>query len=392
MDPAWLFMGALLALHLVEGLFWVRREALGFAKGARGHRVVRAEGPFGNHRGGLLMLSPLPPLGEFFVVEPWPLTLSASRVWLVPAETLGAPEAPPAEPGAWTWAEAGRTHREGKRLFGPGRRIVTTSSTVLAQALLEQLHAQAGLPEKARAAALRKGVQARHDVAAVQARLTHYRGVTRRLGVYGNLWLPLMFGGAYGLLFVPQVFVWAPQVLATLAGLLLLIWAEFFVAHRRLYPKLRGDRWLKLMLLVLSPPAASRARAWLARDALCGFHPLAVGAALLGDEAFVALAGPGWRDLHHPLGPDGPEAAEDLAEARARLVAAQARVLSKRGVDPQVLEAASAEREAEAQAHCPRCLAVYREPEGDCSDCPGVQKRVSQASAPVAEPDASHPA
>jgi hypothetical protein len=379
MDPAWLFIGALVALHLIEGLFWVRREAVGFARGARRYRVVRPEGPFGNQRGAFLLLSPLPPLGALFVVEPWPLTPGGEAAWLVPAETLGAPEGPSPGPPRWSWAEAAKARREGKAILGPGGRSVTTSSGRLAADLVAHLHALAAAAPKGRAKAMEAALQRAHDVGAVKARLQFFEKVTARLGVYANAWLPLMLGGAYGLFFVPAAWDRAPYLLGAMGLLLVLTWVELFIAHRRLYPDLRGERALKLLLMVLSPPAASRSRAWLARDALAGFHPLAVAAALLSQDDLRAYAAEVWRDLHHPLGPDDPEAGPDLAAARARLAAAHRRVLASHGIDADTLDGPPAELEPSVRAYCPRCHEVFLEPAGPCSDCPGVAKRAVTA-------------
>lgn len=379
MDPAWLFIGALVALHVIEGLFWVRREAVGFARGARSHRVVRPGGPFGNHRGGFLLLSPLPPLGETFVVEPSPLTVGAEQVWLTPAETLGTPEAPAPGAGSWSWVEATRVRREAKAVFGPGKRSANTSSGRLAADLVQHLHALAELKPKARAKAATAAAERGHDVAAVKARLRAFEKATARLGIYGNAWLPLMLGGAYGLFFVPAALDRWPYLLGAMGVLLVLTWVELFIAHRRLYPDLRGERWLKLMLMVLSPPAASRARAWLARDALAGFHPLAVAAALLPQDDFRAFAGEVWRDLVHPLGPDDPEAAADLTAARARLMTAHRRLLVAQGVEPDSLDGPPEVLEPSVRAYCPRCHETFLDPDGDCSDCPGVPRRAVAA-------------
>ena len=375
MDPVWLFIGALAVLHVIEGFLWVRRDALAIAAGWMGYHWYKPGGPLGSPREVLIPLSPLPPLSETFVVEPWPLTMSADRVWLVPSQRLSEALVPPAQAPGWTWQEAGRVRRDGRTIEGPRGLSVRASSGALAQFLVERLHEGAALKTKKRARQLERWLNEAHQQDAIKERLKEFSAIAWRLRFYGNILLPTMFLGAYGFFFIGPIAVNWPILVGGLLSMLLLVWIETWWAHRRLYPKLRGDRWMAMTMMVLSPPAAIRAYGWLARDVLASFHPLAVGAALLPDDEFKRLCEVAWRDLSFPLGPEDPEAFDDLEGHRQGLKDALRRAASNRDVDVEAFEGPPSFSEEGAEAYCPRCLEVFRSAEGECPDCPGVARK-----------------
>ena len=96
---------------------------------------------------------------------------------------------------------------------------------------------------------------------------------------------------------------------------------ETFVAHSRLYPGLTGDRWMTTLLLVVSPPAGSRAHAWVVRDCFARFHPVAVARALGTRDTLTTLAEQAWRDRGGRSGPPAAEAKAAHDESRSRLSA-----------------------------------------------------------------------
>ncbi|MCK6551693.1 DUF4231 domain-containing protein, partial [Myxococcota bacterium] len=217
MSPISTLFLALVGLHVIEGLLWVRRDALTFVRGWRRWHLSDGTGGFGNASHRFQLLSPLPPLFERHVVPP--LAAGATRDVLVRA----------------------------------------------------------------------------HDVAAIEARLAEYRRSTRLLQVLSNV-APFVILGALALFFfAPTGFERWPVLLASVAVVLVATWVETYRVHKKLYPANRADRAQKLVLLVLSFPAAARARAWLGRDVLAGFDPVAVASVLLPREELVALVADAWR-------------------------------------------------------------------------------------------------
>lgn len=348
---------------------WVRRSASVFRRRFGEVRLASTDGPFGNATHTFVALSPLPPLPEMFVVEAWPFVLGEETVWAVSAEGTAA-----VGEVRRTAAEVAGAHREGKEVYAKGR-LVETSSAALASTLAEALRRWASLSPAERGAFAEAAIEARFDRSAITARLALLVHETRRLAILGNLFPFLLFGGLWAFFFVPAVAERWPALLALLLGVLLFTWIETYRVHRRLYPEERGDRAMKIFMLVLSFPAAARAKAWLARDALANYHPLAVASVLLSGPRLVAMAQAGWLSLKHPLGPI-PEGAEpDLRAARERLSRAYQKLLREVGIDPADLERPPTPSNATARSYCPRCLEEYVEDSGACPDCQSVERR-----------------
>ncbi len=379
-----MFMVALGILHVVEGCLWVRRSALVLVRGLRSFSVKRPGGPLGTPSEVVFGLSPLPPLQEGFVVEPWPVALATDGVVLAPSQTLVDPSSGVERGPDWTWEEAGRVRRAGRTIEGPHRRSVKTSSAALAAHLVKAMHHVASLPPSARAADLDRLVAQSYDLEAIRSRLDELKRRSHRLRWYGNLLLPALGAGAYGILFVPAVFAVAGAMAAGLAALLILTWTETLVAHRKLYPDLADDRWLTLVLLIASPPAAIRAHAWLARDAFAHFNPVAVAQVLTPRAAWSALAGQAWRDLRWPVGAADAEPTAALAESRARHRAELGQLVQAATFAIEDFERPPAEVPSGFEAYCPRCLEMFRSSDGDCSECPGVARRPVARNPPSA--------
>lgn len=374
MSPAASLLLTLIGLHFVEGLFWVRRRATAFARGWRGARRVRTEGPFGTQTHTFLLLSPFPPLFDLFVVERWPLTFEPDRAWNVPFDEAGTSSGELAlDAGAVRDARA-----EGKAVYAQDASFVSTSSAALASQLASLLRSWAAAAPKKRADIVRAALRSSFDRESIRARLELFEHSTRRLRVYCNLIPFAMLGSVYAFFFpfvLPSWVHGGPLWLIGIFGVLLLLtWIETYIVHRGLYPDLRGDRWFKLALLVLSFPAAARARGWLGRDLFAGFHPLAVGQVLLPREQFEKYASEQWRALLHPLSME-PGRREGLAAIRAELLAAYAELLRSAGLDPTAIDLPPPHLDARARAYCPRCHGEYLDAEGDCSECPGVARR-----------------
>lgn len=356
-------------LHVAEGLFWVRRRAVVFFDGLR-PRVVRPNGPLGDADRAFVFANPLSPWTARFVVEPWPITFATDVAWSHPAESFGA-TAVDARDCVEVPLDGARV--QDRSITVAGRVVASTSSAVAARAVVALLRRLHETRPSARAHVLDEAVAAQFDLTAVKARLAELRRASIVSGVLAALVPVMLLGGTFAFFFVHEVAVRWPWLLGAIGAVLMASWIAYFVAHRRLYPELASKRGLDLVMMVFSFPAAAHARAWLARDALAEFHPLAVAAVVLDEAAFAVFAGAVWRDARHPL--QVPEPAREAVRAmRERLRAAVEALLVARGLDPAALERPPAERNA--SAYCPRCLAAYTAPSGACEDCPGVMLKV----------------
>ncbi len=135
----------------------------------------------------------------------------------------------------------------------------------------------------------------------------------------------------------------------------------FFLAHRRLHPKKRFDRWQHSLLSLLVPQHAIRSAGIAARPLLATFHPMAVAAAVLKPTPLREVLGRRWRALTFPAPGQAPDEAE-----RAVL----ARIIGHAGLDADSLLAPPA-RGADAVAYCPCCFAMFRDATATCRECEG---------------------
>lgn len=133
-------------------------------------------------------------------------------MWLVPCQTLAEPWAPPAKPESWTWEEAARVRADGRRLEGPRRLAVKTSSPALTKPLEGLLREAAALDGKKRDRFIDESIKNAHALDVLQDRLRLFRKLTWRLNVYGNLLLPGLWFGVYGLFFIHGVIDYWPFI------------------------------------------------------------------------------------------------------------------------------------------------------------------------------------
>jgi hypothetical protein len=164
-----------------------------------------------------------------------------------------------------------------------------------------------------------------------------------------------------------------PALLLFLLAAAVAISTEFASAHRRLYPADRDGRWMALLTLALSPPAAVRANDLLLKDLLVDFDPLAVSRVLCQEQEFDRICRAAARALHFPLPfeVEAGETAEHLTRAwfRQRLAGLQQAFMAGQGKDPGALLPAPAPESPQSRGYCPRCLTQFVIKEGTCSDC-----------------------
>jgi hypothetical protein len=157
------------------------------------------------------------------------------------------------------------------------------------------------------------------------------------------------------------------------ALLLIAIVGEFVGKHLRLYGSDRGDRWLKVFMLIANFPSACRVAELLSRDRLVAFHFLALARALGSRHQFLAEARAALLDLRHPSplqAPDQRVAIEEtLVEHRGRADRALCGMLVEAGVDVAALVSPPEPSAPDSFGYCPRCHEEYRVPAGECSEC-----------------------
>jgi hypothetical protein len=141
--------------------------------------------------------------------------------------------------------------------------------------------------------------------------------------------------------------------------------------HRKIFAEF-GDERLRLVLSAcLSPLAAIRSLDLAQKQALDGFHPLAVAAALPGFRGWEALAAVEWRRLRYSVASESSTSGAIPVDAPSPVeVRAAIEVLARRrGVDPALWDMAPKAEDPAHTQYCPRCRTQFTRQATFCRDC-----------------------
>jgi hypothetical protein len=141
--------------------------------------------------------------------------------------------------------------------------------------------------------------------------------------------------------------------------------------HRKIFSEF-GDERLRLVLSAcLSPLAAIRSLDLAQKQALDGFHPLAVAAALPGFRGWEALAAVEWRRLRYSVASESSTSGAIPVDAPSPVeVRAAIEVLARRrGVDPALWDMAPKAEDPAHTQYCPRCRTQFTRQATFCRDC-----------------------
>ncbi len=133
-----------------------------------------------------------------------------------------------------------------------------------------------------------------------------------------------------------------------------------------------GDERLRLVLSAcLSPLAAIRSLDLAQKQALDGFHPLAVAAALPGFHGWEDLAAAEWRRLRYSVASQSSaESAIDGDAEGSEDVCMAIEVLARqRRVDPTLWDTVPRAEDPAHTQYCPRCRTQFTQQANLCRDC-----------------------
>lgn len=175
----------------------------------------------------------------------------------------------------------------------------------------------------------------------------------------------------------PLLLLWVglqPMLWVVVSGSLILMATNAWMLaqiHGKLFAE-SGDERLRLVLSAcLSPLAATRSWDLAQKQALDGFHPLAVAAALPNFRGWECLAAAEWRRLRYPLAPvRSPDGAiildpPDSTEVRAAIEA----LARARGIEPALWDATPKAEDPAHTQYCPRCRSQFTRQATACPDC-----------------------
>lgn len=185
-------------------------------------------------------------------------------------------------------------------------------------------------------------------------------------GLWGLVWVvcPLLL----------QFMGLQPMLWILASGALILMVANAWIlarAHSKTFSE-SGDERLRLVLSAcLSPLAAIRSWDLAQKQALDGFHPLAVAAALQGFRGWEALAAVEWRRLRYSVASESSTSGAIPVDAPSPVeVRAAIEVLARRrGVDPALWDMAPKAEDPAHTQYCPRCRTQFTRQATFCRDC-----------------------
>jgi hypothetical protein len=379
MTDGQIFLIVFVALYLSDCFYWGGRTALAFlSKGRRRWRMRRPGDGFGNDRGGLLFLWPLPPLGTAFLTDGTPLAFSDEGVGTVRPES---PNPGPRVPGTdefVRWEAIESVSVEEKWILINEVKFFKCAGPVQARLLGKRILRWRKKNIEIRRHHIGALLHASFDRARVERLVRLYGRAVGFLRFLANALVVACFVG------VPLAY-WYWQAtrpffvfLVVIPMLMIQVTIEAFRLHRRRYPTARSERWIHVCIQLFVPQFAMRALDPVARHFLWRFHPLAVAAALLDRKDFEAFAGGYYRDLRNPLPFHiGSEAAATAATffLNDHLRPNVEDFLRREGLDLETLTGPPESREDEARGYCPRCRAQFIIDGGICDPCSGMAAR-----------------
>lgn len=297
------------------------------------------------------------PLGRAYVCALPPLVFDEEGLRLEPEYTL-PPEPPPATGPLIPYHSIRDVTVDGVVLIIDGVHRCRCVSRAQAHVLADAIRSAAAKPVGPIRDRLRRDAL---DVRQLEAEVARYGARTAALRYAATL----MF--AYVFVVLPVIWIedLPVSLLALGLGYLLLLASvqlTYWIAHSRLCPERRWERWGRVLAMLVSPADAMASPHALSRDALARFHPLAAAAVLASRAQLVQLAESTLRALRHPEPSRATTAA--LRERLEQLLRAQ-------GVEPTSLGLPPAAEEG-CVAYCPRCLEQLTQRVETCPSCPSV--------------------
>jgi hypothetical protein len=271
------FFLLLAALYLAECMVKAPRGAVAFIPWFwSGWRFWKGSDFYGNPRWGVLVGNPAPGLGGAALCELWPVSLSPDGVYSYVAQTFNPGQRHEQLAKYHRFEELKTVEWDDCTVLVNGEAFAMTASPVFARRVAGLIRDLSRMPLEKRASRIDKALRAALDVQAVRARWEEFEKATSWLGMWSDMLFGLLFLVTPALAWTYGLLMTWPLLLLALVVLLVLAVVSYTRAHRRLYPDLKSDRWMHVAIMVPLPPAAIRGPAFLLRNLLSEFHPLAI--------------------------------------------------------------------------------------------------------------------
>lgn len=367
----------LVLLYAWECACWLRRGSVAFRFWlVRRWQPIHPGTILGNQRGGFVFAPPLPPLGNILVGSQFPLSLSPDAVLAHVAAAVNPGGRPPQSGRLFAFAEIRSVEARGKKLRVNGEVLLKAGSTAAALHLCETLQRLVKLSPAKRTSAIERLFADSLDVTTIERLWDQFQSHAARLRLLTNLLFAYLFVAAPLLIWRFGLSRTWPPLLLLLLVATISIAVVFRRAHAQLYPTAADERFSHCLMLTLYPALAIRARDLLSRPLFEAFHPLALAKVFCSDSAFREFASRVVREIQYPALPlcprTEPAAQEAERYSRQTLSHAVQVLLERSGIKPPELLPPPEPADETCRSFCPRCLAQFTTPSGQCADCGGV--------------------
>lgn len=392
-------MGDLELILLVLAAFYVGETAHWLLPGSVlfvGHggrrlrpRLLDTTATFRNAGGGVLFGSLLP-WGEAASARPYPLSLGTDGVLGFTAHHLGHDHRPTDDGRFLPWNEVRNIAADGRSVLVDGAALVRVDLPRTAAAVAEDLKRLASLKPERREKAIDSLIGEWFDDKKFTEEQSRLRSASRGLQftntllfAYFFILLPLMIWYGLRTFFLEWLIGYGAVAFLNIA--------VFYITHRRLFRERRGERWKRLLMMLISPADAARSRNHLFRDAAATKHPLCAAVVWCSDDDTALVAERTLRDLDHPQLPvcrDGDARSQQVEAAfRDQVADAARKLLERRGLDARKFTNEPTPESTDSRSFCSRCTQQFREPAATCNLC-GLSSTVYAVS-PAASADAA---
>jgi hypothetical protein len=362
-------------LYLSDCLMWVTKQSVPFvSQWGRRWRIPRLNSSFGNSRGGILFLNPLPPLGRVFLSHLSPISISPVGICALNLQTLPSLERPPAQTGRFLpFTEITGASTDSKYLIVNKQRFTKCASSKQAKAISKLINAAVGASVSDRAGMVRAFIANQFATDEAAALLQKADVIIRRLR-----WICLVL---FLFLFVATpllVSVFGLLRLIIPIGILTIVLAVqisvvYFRAHKKLYPEETQERFENVVKMVLCPPVSIRAADLLTKHLLSEYSPIVI-VALLSPSAGQQFVRAFILDLQHPLKHEvsDKKALEVVSWAATEQLRMCLDHVEGRNYSETESLLAPPRPDGDSISYCPRCGCQFLVSFGGCPDCPGV--------------------
>ena len=363
-------LAVIVVIYLIDCLFWIPRDGLGFTRWVGKFWNIREPSTtVGNERGGLGFTNPLPPLGVGTRGVGWTISISERGIFSYTSAGFNPGGRARQKPVVFAWDKITAVSCDGKKIFINGEYFATAASEYSTRWLSQEIVRLQKLGEKKRGAEIEKAISLSCDPTEVTRRVEEFGKQTRMLRYLANWLLIFLFAACPFLVWKLGIVRAIWPVILGLYAQTILIALVFSKAHRKLYPADSEQIFKPFLTMLLAAPNAIRAQDVMGRPLLEHFHPLTVAKALCRERDYQRLAPLIARDLNFPrlpiVPPDAPELASQIEEAFRRTLR------EKLSLDDPRFQAAPKKTEDEHVAYCPRCLQQFTAAAVDCADCGG---------------------